>query len=211
MAAENIDELPRSRKAAKEAGSRHYFTGNACPAGHVAQRTTANGACVECAKASRLRWYRGNIERGQETSRRWKEENTQRVVAYRKENLARDVEKQKQRRATDPDKTRQRARDHYWRNPDLKRFYAKEYESRKRGAAGRHTLQDLIEIRAAQKDRCAYCRVGLNGKGHVDHITPVSRGGSNDRRNLQILCVSCNTSKNAKDPIAFAQSRGLLV
>jgi 5-methylcytosine-specific restriction protein A len=29
----------------------------------------------------------------------------------------------------------------------------------------------------------------------VDHITPVLLGGVDDERNLQALCVGCNTSK----------------
>lgn len=33
---------------------------------------------------------------------------------------------------------------------------------------------------------------------HIDHIVPVSRGGQNNKENLQLLCVSCNTSKGAK-------------
>jgi len=32
---------------------------------------------------------------------------------------------------------------------------------------------------------------------HVDHILPVARGGGNERKNLQTLCETCNTSKGA--------------
>lgn len=41
--------------------------------------------------------------------------------------------------------------------------------------------------------RCATCggREGLTW----DHVVPVSRGGTNERRNLQILCRSCNSRK----------------
>jgi 5-methylcytosine-specific restriction endonuclease McrA len=40
---------------------------------------------------------------------------------------------------------------------------------------------------------CAVC--GLAGEIHVDHITPVSKGGTNDEGNLQALCWQCNYKK----------------
>ena len=58
--------------------------------------------------------------------------------------------------------------------------------------------------------RCGYCgvRVRFGGRtvspydhftaGHVDHILPRARGGQNEWSNLQVLCITCNTSKGAK-------------
>jgi len=40
---------------------------------------------------------------------------------------------------------------------------------------------------------------------------PLSRGGSNDKYNLQLLCPTCNLKKSAKDPIDFAQENGNLL
>ena len=83
--------------------------------------------------------------------------------------------------------------------------------ARHRDAEGSHTAQDIIDLRFAQKDKCAICKVKLGGAGHIDHIVALSRGGSNWPKNLQILCEPCNLSKGARDPIEFAQSRGLLL
>lgn len=33
----------------------------------------------------------------------------------------------------------------------------------------------------------------------IDHIVATSKGGSNDRTNLRILCTPCNTEKGVKD------------
>lgn len=33
----------------------------------------------------------------------------------------------------------------------------------------------------------------------IDHIRAKSKGGTNDRENLRVLCTPCNTSKGTKD------------
>ena len=44
---------------------------------------------------------------------------------------------------------------------------------------------------------CQYCGA-RGGRLECDHITPVSRGGTNDDNNLCAACFSCNRSKRAK-------------
>jgi 5-methylcytosine-specific restriction endonuclease McrA len=46
---------------------------------------------------------------------------------------------------------------------------------------------------------CAGCKCELHpGNWTVDHIIPIARGGSNDLRNLQLMCRSCNSSKGTR-------------
>lgn len=50
------------------------------------------------------------------------------------------------------------------------------------------------EIIARDGEVCAYCEE-TTGPWCVDHIVPLSRGGSNGRHNLTACCTPCNSSK----------------
>lgn len=63
------------RKTAKELGLVHYFTGKACPKGHVGMRYTANGVCVDCASIQSKEWRENNPERYQAGREKWMSEN----------------------------------------------------------------------------------------------------------------------------------------
>ena len=96
-------------------------------------------------------------------------------------------------------------------NPEKMKANRIRREGRIRGATGYFSADDIADIRKMQKDKCAYCRKLLRGKGHVDHILAIAKGGSNDRRNLQLTCEICNKRKNARDAIEFARGIGLLI
>ncbi len=46
-----------------------------------------------------------------------------------------------------------------------------------------------------QRDRGKCVQCGSNKNLEFDHIIPVSKGGSNTARNIQLLCENCNRSK----------------
>lgn len=51
-------------------------------------------------------------------------------------------------------------------------------------------------IARSQRYKCMYCGVRLTSDNlQIDHMDPVSRGGSNDDGNLQALCRRCNIRK----------------
>jgi 5-methylcytosine-specific restriction endonuclease McrA len=45
----------------------------------------------------------------------------------------------------------------------------------------------------------------------IDHIVPLSKGGSNWPRNIQLTCRFCNHSKRAHDPVDFSRKLGALL
>jgi hypothetical protein len=52
------------------------------------------------------------------------------------------------------------------------------------------------EVWTRDRGKCAGC--GSNMKLEFDHIIPISKGGSNTYRNLQLLCEKCNRKKYNK-------------
>lgn len=42
---------------------------------------------------------------------------------------------------------------------------------------------------------CRHC--GTRSNLTIDHVLPKSQGGTNDIRNLQLLCQDCNSAKGA--------------
>lgn len=94
------------------------------------------------------------------------------------------------------------------RNPEKVR----DWVHRRRGKkVGRLPSGTVARILLMQRGCCANCRETLKGKYHVDHVTPLARGGQHEPKNIQILCPTCNLRKSAKDPIAFALEEGRLL
>lgn len=222
--------LPTTRVLALAVGSKRYFTGRPCPHGHLAPRFTSSFGCIECASIAAHQWREENRDRISEynSQKYWSdaEFHRERAKKYRLMNPELSKASEKRWRLVNIDKCRKygrlrnirfpeknRARVRQWRkeNPEKAKELLRNCRARRRGADGNHTNLDVNNIRKMQKDRCAVCGVNLDNKGHVDHIQPLKRGGSNWPRNLQILCADCNHQKNSRDPIEFMQSRGLLL
>jgi 5-methylcytosine-specific restriction endonuclease McrA len=57
------------------------------------------------------------------------------------------------------------------------------------------THAQWIEIQAAQAHRCCFCGKRCKGKMTQEHLTPLSKGGSNTTANVVAACRSCNSKK----------------
>lgn len=77
--------------------------------------------------------------------------------------------------------------------------------ARKYGRNGSYTIDDVRLQLKMQTDRkgiarCWWCSEPLGNNQSIDHRIPLSRGGSNDARNICITHLKCNMIKNDKLP-----------
>lgn len=166
------------------------------------------------AKARAVRYREKNREVMRERTRKWCLANPHK----RKEYIAR-------LRAEDPERLLAYSRKHYRKNAAKRRLATREYQKKnperrashdrnrraRKKAGGTHTYDDICRIFQLQRGKCAYCRTALVKPFHVDHIVALAKGGTNDPRNLQLLCPPCNQSKFVSDPMVFARSLGRLL
>lgn len=57
-------------------------------------------------------------------------------------------------------------------------------------------IADATRVRVYNRDDWKCCHCGSRDALSIDHIVPVSRGGSDDEDNLQTLCRPCNSRKS---------------
>lgn len=86
-------------------------------------------------------------------------------------------------------------------NKDKHRLHGHIRRAKKMQNGGIYTAEEIKSLFRGQKERCFYCGKSLYWIGyqdyHVDHKTPISRGGANDISNIALTCPSCNLKKGA--------------
>jgi hypothetical protein len=69
------------------------------------------------------------------------------------------------------------------------------------GRVGGTSTDTVAALASKQGMVCAYCRAELTADTlAVDHVFPLSRGGSDREENLVLSCRPCNSKKNAGTP-----------
>lgn len=216
--------------AARAAGLKRYFCSRPCPYGHVGERQVTNDKCLVCRDLDKQDPEKR--ARKQASTKRWRKKNPEKRLAQVLRSARKHPEKKRARENSyyqrhrleirarqnsryDPEKEHERKQKYAAENPDRYREVttnaARNRRARIVSAEGSHTPEDIRWLENTQKMRCACCSTKLSQGYHIDHIVPLARGGSNDRRNLQLLCPPCNLSKSHKDPIEWAQSKGRLL
>lgn len=168
-------------------------------------------------RASCKTYYWSDPERARSRVNKWRYDNIEISRASARARYHKNPEKGRAltRKWTQANLSHARAASVAWNkaNPDKKKVHSNNRRAAHMSADGVYAADDVANIRKLQKDRCANpsCRVALHGRGSIDHIKPLSKGGSNWPRNLQLMCKSCNSSKHAKDQIDFMRENGFLL
>ena len=148
----------------------------------------------------------------------YRQKNLERCLTQERAEVERNREKRyeaaRQRRSKDPERHRGYGRSCYvrhadeynaknreWRlaNPEKTRAKVQRRTAMRIGAPGSHTGADIVAQLARQRGRCYWCGERVE-EYHVDHVVPLSRGGSDDPGNLVIACPHCNLSKHNRLP-----------
>lgn len=178
------------------------------------------------ARAEAVKRYRvRHPERKRQQKRDYAKKHPDKVKAVNKRNYEKhkEVRKASQRDYSKTENGRLAARRHYHKHRDTILVQKKDYAAKnplkmrahwqnmralRVNAEGKHTQGDIAQMYEEQEGRCGYCGITLFDDYHVDHMQPVSRGGTNWPDNLIVCCPDCNLSKNKKTYEEWVRVRG---
>jgi len=147
-----------------------------------------------------------------EYRKRWRKEHSEemRMYAkkYRQDNLERLRQYDKKRRQESLQEMRAKSRKWYSQNKEKVKEYRQSLHGklmiqrarmkrRVNGVVKKGDLSKLLNENIFKYGiiTCEKCKEECEENYHTDHIVPISKGGGNEYKNLQILCSHCNLSK----------------
>ncbi len=204
-----------TKSRAKFLGLKYYFTGKSCKYGHIELRNLSSGNCRECMRVNGRKWYDKNKEyklrKSSEVYDKNKDSILLRTNKYRLNNLDKYRSWAKEWRENNSAKELEIHLKYRKNNPDKVSTWNRNARSKRFGIEGVHSESDIENRLRWQGGRCAVCRCDISNGYEVDHYYPISRGGSNWPKNLQLTCRTCNRRKHGRDPIEFYRSQGFLL
>lgn len=180
-----------------------------CRADNLEGRATE---CKVCSSARNIRWrekneehckeydhtrYANNAEQSKEATRKWNKENKDKKAANAKRWKLLNPEKVKASSINyyEKHKKQRQVYERAWRQANADKLRERDHRRRaiKNNADGSFTKKEFSELCIKHGNICVCC--GEEKKMTIDHIVPLSKGGSNSIDNIQPLCLSCNSKK----------------
>ena len=145
--------------------------------------------------------YRKHRESVLERNRTYQADNWDRVYARKRERFAERV-------ADDPSVlVHLREQQAQSRRTHPHRIWVKNYRERAARAGHEPVVEHFTKADVIERygDSCFYCETGEFE--HLDHATPVSKGGPHTLDNVRPSCAFCNYSKHNRDLSEWSVSR----
>lgn len=166
-----------------------------------------DGRAATCRACCNLRdnaWRLANPERAHAINVRWRAnhpgETTKRARAWRLANRERHNTACNKWARNHKDKVLERK--HHWNQANKLRLclYQHARRTRERNARGAATPTQIEARIALYGARCWRCDAPFQA---LDHVIPLTKGGTNWPANFRPICKPCNSSKGAKHPRAL--------
>lgn len=129
------------------------------------------------------------------------------LAAWRAKHPEYERERAQRRYANDPkyrERVRESAKAFAKLHPEYYRAAAKLRRARLSGVVCDLTDQETRELFEEYAGLCAYCHASATT---IDHVVPISAGGSHTKANLVPACKACNSSKHDKPLLVWLATR----
>ena len=171
----------------------------------AARKSIARNVNPEKFKIASLEWRKNHREESRQRVIKWREENPGKANLAAKRYYDNNPEKTLAWRVKMKAELREYARRYEETHPDASRLRSNKRRARELSAPGEHTTLQFMALCEIKNWECSYCGKHLTVKAATrDHITPLSRGGSNSIDNIAPSCIFCNVQKGTKTAEEYA-------
>lgn len=169
-------------------------------------------------KKSLKKWRKNNKEYRREYQRKYRMKNRDKFKAWAKKSYLKNREKRLQKGkeyyTRHREKKIQVSKQYYIENKEHVKEYHRRYQQENPGKAREHTYRRRINgtVKKGVTDQvitenmfqygritCEKCKEECEANYHIDHIKPISKGGTHEYHNLQVLCAKCNMEKHTRE------------
>jgi len=187
-----------------------------------------NNHCKACKKRVKDQWYADNAEHSRAYAVQYRVANPDKIKSYNDSWLAANPDYHSARYVANKDEITlrnrlwveaneekhlayNRAYTRQWRKDNPSRVKLQKHTRRQREFSATAVLTEqeraetLAHLNTIAEDTCFFCDQ-ITDPMHVEHLTPLSRGGTNHSWNLVMSCQPCNNTKYTKTAEEFIGS-----